>query len=172
MEKNGRISTKMNLMISLCRVIKSIIGRRTNNAGICRPGNISSSSLKHLLGNSIIILIRKSYLYLHFKEVNKTSDSKRNEDVSPVCCLQAHNANHHAKHYQYTSMTPQKVQRLDGVIKDLLHFMNSSNLHVLLINFLHKYIILVQFLKIHVITQKRRVINAEKLPKKIDFRRS
>ena len=161
-------------IISIFRSIptRKIISRRSHNGRICGPSYIFSLAFQHMFGDRVRLLCSKSYFDLHFKEINKTSNDKRNEDVSPVCCLQAHNANHHAKHYQYTRMAPQKAQRLDGVIKHLLHFVNGFNLHVLLIYIFHRYIIPVQFLKIHVITQKMRVMNIEKLPKNIHFRRS
>ncbi len=151
--------------------IGKVIRRRSHDAGICRPRNIFFIAFKCFRSYLIVamLLTRKFNLYFHLKKINKTSNSKRNEDVSPVCCLQAHNVNHHTKHYQYTSMTPKKARRLDGVIKSPLHFVNGFNLHVLLINFFHKYIIPVQFLKIHVITQKIRAMNAEKLLEKDTF---
>lgn len=159
----------MRLMIRFCRVIKNIISRRTDNAWICRPSNISSSSFKHLFCNNVVMLIRRFNLDLHFKEINKTSNDKRNEDVSPVCCLQVHDVNHHSKHYQYTSVAPKKTQRLDGVIKNFLPFLYCLNLHVLLIDIFHRFIVPIQFLKIHVFAQKIKVIVAEKLWRKDTF---
>jgi len=114
-------------------------------------------------------LARKLYLYFHFKEINKTSNCKRNKDVSPVRCVQIDNVDHHAEHGQHNCMAPQKAQRLDGVIKNLLPFMYRLNLHVLLINIFHGLIIPIQFLKIHVFAQKIQVTVAKKLTKNDTF---
>ena len=124
---------------------------RAKCSRVCKPGKMLPLVFKH----SIMMLARKFNLYFHFKEINKTSNSKRNEDVSPVCRLQAHDGNHHSKHYQHTSVAPKKAQRLDGVIKNLLPFLYRLNLHVLLIYIFYKFIIPIQFLKIHVFRQDK-----------------
>jgi len=170
-----RVSTKMkNLVISRI-ILSAIIRRRSRSKRICIPRSRAYFSRIHApivinFKNSIVrIIITTGKLYLHFKEINKTSNDKRNEDVSPVCCLQAHDVNHHSKHYQYTSVAPKKAQRLDGVIKNFLPFLYCLNLHVLLINIFHEFIVPVQFLKIHVFAQKIKVIVAEKLWKNDTF---
>jgi len=146
----------MSLMICFCRAIKNIISRRTWNPRICRPSNISSASFQHMFGDRVSCLCSKSYFDLHFKEINKTSNHKRNGDISPVCCLQVHDVNHHSKHTQYTSVVPKKAQRLNGVIKNFLPFLYRLNLHVLLIDILHVFIIPIQFLKIYVFKREKR----------------
>jgi len=112
----------MSLMICFCRAIKNIISRRTWNPWICRPSDISSASFHHMFGDRVWFLCSKSYFYLHFKEINKTSNDKRNEDVSPVCRLQAHDVNHHSKHYQYTSVAPKKRNVLMELSRTFCHF--------------------------------------------------
>ena len=157
--------------ISIFRSIptRKIISRRSHNGRICGPSYIFSLAFQHMFGDRVRLLCSKSYFDLHFKEINKTSNDKRNEDVSPVCCLQAHDVNHHSKHYQYTSVAPKKTQRLDGVIKNFLPFLYCLNLHVLLIDIFHRFIVPIQFLKIHVFAQKIKVIVAEKLWKNDTF---
>ena len=170
-----RVSTKMkNLVISRI-ILSAIIRRRSRSKRICIPRSRAYFSRIHApivinFKNAIVrIIITTGKLYLHFKEINKTSNDKRNEDVSPVCCLQVHDVNHHSKHYQYTSVAPKKAQRLDGVIKNFLPFLYRLNLHVLLIDIFHIFSIPVQFLKIHVFAQKIKVIVAEKLWKNDTF---
>ena len=167
------VAAEMKLAIIFIWVtqIVQMICRRPCHPKICRPIVIFFLAFKHLLCDSAMILISKIYFYLHFKEINKTSNDKRNEDVSPVCCLQAHDVNHHSKHYQYTSVAPKKTQRLDGVINNFLPFLYRLNLHVLLINIFHRFIVPIQFLKIHVFPQKEAWLLHKNYGKKIHFRR-
>ncbi len=152
------ISAKMILAIIFIWITQIIqmICRRTSHTRICGPVIISFLILNHLCGDCIRIPIRKLNLDLHFKEINKTSNDKRNEDVSPVRCVQIDNVDHHAKHAQYNCMAPQKTYGLDGVIKNILPFMYSLNLHVLLIDIFHVFIIPIQFLKIYVFKREKR----------------
>ena len=172
MAKNGRISTEMRIVIRFSSFhISKVIRRRSYDAGICRPSYIFFIAFKCFCSYLIMtmLLAKKLNLDLHFKEINKTSNDKRNEDVSPVRCVQIDNVDHHTEHAQYNCMAPQKTRGLDGVIKSLLPFMYGFNLHVLLIDIFHIFIISIQFLKINVFAQKIKVIVAKKLTKKDTF---
>lgn len=156
MERGTSAKVKLAIIFIWITQIVQMICRRSGHIRICRPVTISFLILNHLCGNCIRVLTRKFNLDLHFKEINKTSNDKRNEDVFPVCCWQAYNFNHHAEYAQYKSMAPQKTYSFDESIEKLLPFLYGGNLHVLLINTVYAFIIPIQFLKIYVFGEEKR----------------
>jgi hypothetical protein len=155
-------------------IFSAIIRGRSRSKRICIPRCRAYCSRIH----PIVLDYRFSLKNLRslagtkriLKSIQSKSNNKLYEECRPIngwvsqkCC------DKQTKSSQNKSMMPKKAYRLDGVIKHLLHFMHRFNLHVLLIDIFHKYIIPIQFLKIHVITQKMRVMNIEKLPKKHTF---
>ena len=156
-----RVSTEMKKLTISRVILPRVIGRRSWCTRVNIPCCGAHFSRIHApivinFKNAIVsTIIATGNLYLHFKEINKTSNDKRNEDVFPVRCVQIDNFNHHAEHAQYNCMAPQKTHGLDGVIKNLLYPMNSSYLHYVFVISFHRITIPFKFLKIYLFGEEK-----------------
>lgn len=114
----------------------------------------SSNRINHILGSDITTAGRR--FKFHFKPVKENCHYKDKSFTFYYGCLALiYTLNCYPKRNQNECMTPNKLDDFQNTIKNFLEFMNSSNLHRIVVFFLHASSVPTKFLKSNVFLRKK-----------------
>ena len=147
--------------------LSNIICRRPVRIGVRAPGGKASSNLvstrvsasarifKHLIMSVIKIALGFRNLDFKLEKINKNSDRNCKKDIFPVGSFYTYGVKHQSQNNQYECMMPNKFKDFQSIIKGFLEFVNSRNLHRIVVFFLHASSVPTKFLKSNVFLRKK-----------------